>query len=142
MSVVAGREIRVGVGQQTAGGDRGRPARQRDDRHAPEPSIGIDGRVGRRGRAAEGRSRDAREQHHRNRENTIEICLLKVGGTSPITTRGAAQQKIILVLEPSNSATSGVKISELSERKIAAEVPSFELTPPSPDRRRMLARGN
>ena len=81
-------------------------------------------------------------QHHRNRENTIEICLLKVGGTSPITTRGAAQQKIILVLEPSNSAMSGVKISELSERKIAAEVPSFEPTPPSPDRRRMLARGN
>jgi len=28
------------------------------------------------------------------------------------------------------------------ERKIAAEVPSFELTPPGPDRRRMLARGN
>ena len=36
----------------------------------------------------------------------------------------------------------GVKISELSERKIAAEVPSFERTPPGPDRRRMLARGN
>ena len=46
------------------------------------------------------RSSFAEFDAHRNRENTIEIYLLKVGGTSPITTRGAAQQKIILVLEP------------------------------------------
>jgi hypothetical protein len=31
---------------------------------------------------------------------------------------------------PSSLSDVGVKISELSERKIAAEVPSFELTPP------------